>query len=458
MQLFEYQTVGADTLAANQRFLLADDMGLGKSAQAIRAADKLGLKKLLIVCPAIARVNWSREVAKFGLVKRIVHVIMDGKKPIPADAETVICNYDLLPKRISDLRARDWDVLVLDEIHLIKNPEAIRTKAIVGSTKFGPGVIVKCQRVWGLSGTLMPNHSGELWVVSRAIVPQIARSLGITNYESWLERFTIRRPTDWGWLVSRSINLDVLSAAMKPYMLRRTKVEVLKDLPPYRVSDWMVEADEAALKAARMGADSKDEVKLLKSVYADLQGGTSLEALEPALASLRRLVARLKCKGVAEMVVERLTADPSEKIVIFGIHRNGLDLLQDALKDFGIARVDGSVTGEKRQRQIDTFQTDPNCRVFLAQSSACATAVTLTAASVAVFLELDFTPANNQQCVGRLHRIGQKRSVEVIIATLADSVDEVVNAILGRKLRDIRDFYLESEGRVDALSEFDELA
>ena len=453
MELFPYQVTGAEVLAANSRFLLADDMGLGKSAQAIRAADKLGLKKLLVVCPAIARINWSRELVKFGLVKRVVHVILDGKKPIPDDAETVIVNYDLLPKRLPELRLRDWDVLVLDEVHLIKNPQAERTKAVVGSAKFGPGVITKCARVWGLSGTLMPNHSGELWVVSRAIVPQIARSLGITNYESWLERFTIRRPTDWGWLVSRSINLDVLSAAMRPYMLRRTKAEVLKDLPPYRVSDWVVEADEAALKAARMGADTKDEVKLLKSVYADLQGATSLDALEPALASLRRLVARLKCKGVAELVTERLQADPSEKIVIFGIHRNGLDLLQAALKDFNIARVDGSVTGEKRQRQIDSFQNDPECRVFLAQSSACATAVTLTAASVAVFLELDFTPANNAQCIGRLHRIGQKRSVEVVIASLADSVDEVVNAILGRKLRDIREFYLESAERDSTLDD-----
>ena len=456
MELFPYQTVGAEVLAANSRFLLADDMGLGKSAQAIRAADKLGLKKLLVVCPAIARINWSRELVKFGLVKRVVDVILDGKKPIPADAETVIVNYDLLAKRADELKARRWDVLVLDEAHYIKSPTAVRTKTITGSRQTGAGILTVCDRIWALTGTPMPNTAADLWVACRAIIPGVARSLGITTEEAWLQKFTMRRETDWGTIPFRSINLDTLQRAMAPFMLRRKKSDVLKDLPAIRFDTWTVEADPALLKEARRTA-SKDDLAKLKVVF-DGMGVSDEVGLDPlAMASVRRLTGKLKAPAVAALLVERLNANPGDKAIVFAVHREALDYLETALKAFMPVRVDGNVTGDHRQRAIDVFQTDPGCRVFVGQLQACSTAINLTEANLVVFAEASWVPAENEQALSRAHRLGNKRSVEVIYTCLEGSIDEAVTGVLIRKASEIRQFLAESKGRDSTLDEFDDL-
>src|SRR6185312_1391438 len=134
-------------------------MGLGKSAQAITAADRLNAKRILIICPAVARVNWEREFAKFSSQNRSFPIILTSKDKITNDS--IIISFDLLT-RINPACLGEFDVLIIDEIHLGKSIKAKRTHAIFGKKGIIHGQNSQC-KIWALSGTPAPNHAGELW-------------------------------------------------------------------------------------------------------------------------------------------------------------------------------------------------------------------------------------------------------------------------------------------------------
>ncbi len=177
-RLFPYQQQGINWLITKQLALLADEMGLGKSAQAIISADKLLLQRILVVCPAVARLNWEREFGKFSTFSRKFIIVKTGKDIIPSD-HSVIISPDLCT-RVATTSLGKFDLVILDEAHYFKNLNAKRTRAI-----FGKGGLIHEQtrqtssatptqssdqtsaRIWCLSGTPAPNHAGELWPILR---------------------------------------------------------------------------------------------------------------------------------------------------------------------------------------------------------------------------------------------------------------------------------------------------
>ena len=135
-------------------------MGLGKSAQAVAAS--CGLGKILILCPAIAKVNWDREFTKFSDTTGQFQIIKTGKT-IPDANKSIICSCELAVSlwKQGKWRGLEFDLLILDEVHFLKSKDAKRTKAVMGNK----GLVRQAKKVWGLSGTPMPNHPGELWVL-----------------------------------------------------------------------------------------------------------------------------------------------------------------------------------------------------------------------------------------------------------------------------------------------------
>ena len=165
--------------------LLADDMGLGKTAQAILAADMVNAQRILIICPAVARLNWKREFHEFSIFDRDFVVCL---RTMDRPGQSSVVSYDYAVANHSWLISMQWDLVIVDESHFLKEPTSKRTRVIYGID----GIIRKTKRLWCLSGTPAPNHAGELW-------PMLF-TFGATrlSYEQWVKKFCNHRTVWYG--------------------------------------------------------------------------------------------------------------------------------------------------------------------------------------------------------------------------------------------------------------------
>lgn len=410
MNLYPYQQVGAKFLAERKYALLADEPGLGKTAQAIAACRKHNARFVTVVCPASAVENWRREFVRFW----------------PGHHYVFVRSYDRITR--TGFPHKTVGHLILDESHYLKSRKAKRTKAIFGKG----GLAHKAERVYCLSGTPAPNHPAEVWPMLHALAPDTikGRNGKPRDYWSFVRRYCETRSNGFGEVIVGGKNLAELKANLEPFMLRRKKADVLTDLPPI-VFDEVPLSSEAARKALRQVEDT-DEGKALAKALAD--GVDGLGKLAGHFATLRRLTGVAKAPAVAEMLKDEIEGG-LRKVVVFAHHTAVLQALEAAFTGAGIkcVGISGATPAGRRQAMVDTFQTDPEYKVFLGQITAAGTAITLTAASDVVFAESSWVPADNSQAAMRCHRIGQTRGVLVRFATLAGSIDERVQRAVARK-------------------------
>lgn len=420
MQLYGYQKLGAQFLASRQRALLADGMGLGKSAQAICAARAVNARNLAVVCPAIARPNWVRELQLWNFT-----------------GTSLVESYDKVTSRRElqeEIKAMRPDVLVLDESHYLKNRTAKRTKVLYGAQSLGDGIVKHAQRVWMLSGTPVPNNPSELWTMFAANFPDlIPNKLGGERPQNWYEFlskycFYTRHP-DWGIQVQGCRRPEELGELLNRCWLRRRPEEVNSDLPPITWGTTIL--DPKKTKELRDYMKSPEYKEIQKVVDAAIEKDGNLAV--PYLATIRRLTGLAKVGPAADLIKSELEARDYKKVVLFYQHREVGDQLQYRLGKFGLVRIDGSTQANARQRLIDQFQTDSNCQVFLGQIKTCGTAINLQAASQVVFVENSWSFAENEQAGKRCHRLNSRKPVFVRMLTLAGSIDEAVTKVLARK-------------------------
>lgn len=221
-------------------------------------------------------------------------------------------------------------------------------------------------------------------------------------------------------------------------MLRRMKKDVLKELPPIRYEQVSVEGTPLLDVINLNMSEVRRQRKLLES-QTDLEA--VIESLGESMSSLRRYVGLQKVKSVAELVSQELRDGAYEKIGIFAFHTDVIAQLAEALKEFNPVVINGSVATPKRQRSIDSFQNNPLTRVFIGNIQAAGTAITLTAAHEGLFIEESWVPGENKQAGDRFHRRGQTMPVRIRVASLADSIDEKVTAVLIRKLKELSEIF-----------------
>ena len=431
MKLYPYQVEGAHFMADRVAAYLGDEMGLGKSAQAIAACDLVRAKSVLALCPAVALTNWMREFRRFQTTHRRVVGISSGSDARATEGVT-ICSYDLAARQevhaiLMQLRP---DVLILDEAHYLKGRKTHRTQAVFGPEcdRMG-GLAEGAKRVFALSGTPAPNNPAELWPLMRALFPKsITRDGNIMDYWTFLRRFCIWREGMHGTRITGGRNLAELRARLAPHLLRRRKTEVLKDLPPIRFETVTLHPQGPLLDLwqAEDGPEGDELKKLLEQDDADLAEAAV------HVAKLRRLTGLAKVASVVELLQDEL-AGGLNKIVVFAHHREVIQKLADGLSSFGVVVLQGSTPPTQRQAAIDGFQNDPAIRVFVGQLTAAGTAITLTAASNVLFAESSWTPSDNAQAAMRVHRIGQRSGVLVRFATLSGSLDEAITETVRRK-------------------------
>ena len=430
MRDLPYQREGSEFLAARRAAYLGDDPGLGKSKQAIDAADLRGAERVLVVSPASLKVNWAREFAKFSDRQRPVCMpkVRDAASVPRHGPSLTIINYDIarrveLHRHLRDLR---WDVLIADEAHALKNPEATQTRAMLGEV----GLVQTADAVYPMSGTPLPNHVGELYPVLAALYPQATYGMG---YEKWLRHHCYVRETAYGLRpVSNKPTIQQLRADTADFLIRRKRADVLTDLPPLRTGVLTVENDRALETVRGLEAEIPPELLALLNDE-DVDPEFLEEVEELPLSTLRRLYGQAKAHALVDVIAGELDGGV-EQIVLMCWHHDTMDILERGLARFGTARVDGKT--KNVQGEVDRFtQHDysTKCRVFIGQIQSAGTGHTLTTAQDMIIVEPSWVPGENVQAMLRIHRIGQEGSCLVRYAALAGSLDEAIMGSAERK-------------------------
>ena len=403
--LFPYQAAGAEQLAKSDRLYLGDMPGLGKSRTALSAAHRAGVKALHVLCPAVVRAHWRREHAVMGYGYDL-HVESYQRYVVSEAA-----------RRPFLFGRRSTVALVLDEAHFLKHAASRRTQLILET---GTGLAHGYGRVWPLSGTPLPRNAAEMFPILLALWPEKLQARGVETYPAFLDRYCQWRPTKYGPRVFGLKNADELHALVSSVMLRRRVRDVLPDLPPLR---WGVVTIEA------VPGDAMNTVYELENGVrtraAILEG--ELPPVDESLARYRHAVGDAKAPAAAELVQDELDADEAVKRVVFAYHRSVLDYLENALRRYGVSRVDGSVTGAKREAELHNFARGPN-RVFLGQLQACATGLDglQYGAHDAVLVEPDWATDVNVQAGRRVSRIGSTLPGLARMLALAGTLDEAI--------------------------------
>ena len=435
----QYQIEGAQWLASKTRGLLADDMGLGKTAQAIRAMDAIGAQNVLCLCPAVARIHWTRELQRYSSRSWTSTALLSAAsaKSLPSSG-FVSCSYDLLlNKSIMDaLSRRHWDVCLLDEAHYLRRTTSARTKkALILASK--------ATRSWAITGTPMVRDASDLF----PILEHCGEWKG--GYWSFVHRFCVVRETPFGLKIEPGIRReDELGTMLKRIMLRRTKEELAIDLPPLMYDRVVIQPSPVEKKVwecyfpgyifspEKLQRDIAGGENTIRSLLDNAQThGDAIKVLDAlsesagAIKSLRQWIALQKAPAVAELVRSELEANAYDKVIIFAVHRAMIEELRMALDDFKPRTIYGGTTPHARTLAVDNFQTKPQFRVFIGQITAAGTAIDLTAANQVIMAESDWLPANNAQAIMRAHRRSQKRPVTVRWIDMEGSIDAAIQRI-----------------------------
>lgn len=455
LKYLPYQTAAVEYAKDRSNILIADQMGLGKCVMSVAIANHDPLThRVLIVSPASLKLNWKREWLKWDIKKLSIAVVEGGKQlkktrtkagvkfsetvifDFPRE-DVVIMNYDILDSWRTDIREVAWDMLIIDEAHYLKNSKTDRTKEIFGCPNFKEQEQIKpieAHRRVLLTGTPILNKPAELWPILRALDPN-----GLGHNRRKFERlycggqvveifskskltFDGQAPTPVAikkvWSAIGASNLDELQQLMRSrFMIRRLKKDVLKDMPAKRRQVIVVRPNSMSL------FKMIEKENHLYDKYAEFLKNRKIDTPEfREMSNVRKQTAVAKAPFVIDHLKNIL--DETEKVCVFAHHGEVIDQLMDALKDFGAVKIDGQTPNEDRQKAVDLFQTDSKIRVFVGSIQAAGVGLTLTAASVAVFAELAWTPSEISQAEDRLHRYGQKNSVLIQHIVLENSLDE----------------------------------
>lgn len=401
-----------------------------------------------MLCPAVARENWRREALRFCEEPPRVQVVEATNDVLDRGADIVVTNYDKLQNQ--DLRQilhtnagrGPWGALILDEAHYLKTPAAKRTQIVLGGAKRGgiPPLINYARRVWELTGTPMPNHPAELWTHCRYLFPKSIEYQGrpMTLWEFEL-RYCQLVETDYGMKIVGGKNLGELKEKLKPYLHRLREADVFPGAAKARRVDvWPLDVGTTKYP------DIPNLVAKLQQVYGDVTRIdhfgqddidaylTAIQAERDNLSIIRRETATLKAVGVVLLVREELESG-APKTLLFAHHRDAIETLSKGLKPFEPAVVHGGTSASARQSEIDRFNVDPTCRVFIGQITAAGQAIDLSAAANVVFVEASWTPGENAQAMARACGPRQTRPVSVRFAYLPRSIDENVMRANARK-------------------------
>ena len=412
----QHQKEAIEKLVGSKRFILADDMGVGKTTSAVIAALETGAKKILIICPASLKINWEREIKNY--TDRSVY-ICEGKK-YSTDEDFTIVNYDILKnfydpkdKENSELVKTKYDLVILDEAHMVSNAQAQRTKIINNFVK-------DIKQVWLLTGTPMTSRPINYYNLLNIIESPVAQNW-MAYAIRYCQGYQFRAGNRKVWNVTGASNLEELRERTSKQILRRLKEEVL-DLP------------EKIITPVYLRTSSREYKDLMGEYYEWLKNkkeeSSSLTIQFSKLMKVRKVIANEKVKETIEFTQNII--DQGKKVIIF---TNFTDTLQLIHNHFGKESVylDGSCNKVQRQFAVDQFQDNEKIKVFVGNLKAAGVGLTLTSAEVVIMNDLSFVPAEHAQAEDRAYRYGQKNNVLVYYPIFENTIEGVIYDILNTK-------------------------
>lgn len=463
--LYPFQHAGVEYMLNRKNILLADDMGLGKTVQAIAYINQHDLKKIIIVCPKSLVLNWKIEMLKWLVNKQLGISIANGV--VDSNANIIICNYEQLKKWESEIITnKTYDLCIMDEAHNIKNKKT--QKSIYAKS-------IKADRNIRITGTPICNRPIELFNIVCDLDSRFS------NFYSFANRYCDAKQTKYGMDYSGSSNLEELQIKLREsIMVRRLKSDVLKELPNKTRQIITIKSSDSNVKNEQKYINkitkAKDEL-ILKVQLAKIseckedynKAVANLKEFNKAyfteIAKLRHETALAKVEDVVSTISEQLEEDSNKKVIIACHHQDVIEKYLDQLKQYNPVSIVGSSKTEDRQQNVEKFQNDTTCRVFVASILAAGVGITLTASDWVVFAELDWVPANMMQMEDRAHRIGQKQSVLIQHIVLEDSIDaklaktliakqEIIEKALDTKIENIEvetteDIQIEEKGVIE---------
>ena len=453
-ELFPHQAAGAKRIADGRPTYLGLDMGIGKTRTFIEAVKTRDAKRVLVICPASAKLVWKREIALWdvGATFAIVNTAKDLARP----AKYYIVSHGLMSQANSEVVEAlavwpPYDMAAIDEAHAFNAADSNRVKALRRTAK-NLGQIVP------LSGTPMRNHAGDLYTLLSICFPQCLKcpSGAVMSRFQFEDQFCKVQHKFFGGsrpirVIEGSKNLDVLKTKIAPFMLRVRKEDVFKDLPPILWDQVPVPLDSTMMAP-------EDVLRLDMAVTQNMAryGATApLDTLAAGLASLggdvglmslRRMLGAAKIRGACEYIVDMLDNLPDDrKILVFAHHAHVIAALARHLGEYLPAVLTGTSTPKEREAAVDRFLTDKNCRVFIGNIQAAGTAITLVGptckCSDVLFVESSWTPMDNAQAACRVRRIGQRDGVVARMLSASGTIDDLINSLLVRKAREFTQLF-----------------
>ena len=433
---FQHEDV-AELLTQPRRFFL-EPMGAGKSVMCIAACEALDAYTIVIVCPAILRADWQAKFSAFGRNNYSFEATGPGRRVVTVSYEAMS-----RPARRDELVANVGgriDVLILDEAQRLKNLGARVTESIYGAHANGTGLVAIAARTWVLSGTLCPNHVGELYTHLRALFPASlpqGRHQPI-NYTDFLYQFAEWDATRWGGIqVHANKNLGELKPILDPIVITRTRAEVEAQLPPLTVSEFELDRSTIDEAAYMEFIESQDGQRLDKYLAGPWDEPDARDPDDiPNLAEALHRLGDLKAAAVANYVRQLLMNDADARVIVFGHHHTVLRRIVQDLRDVDpdAGMIDGHTPDGVRSEIIAAYQAKA-MRLLVLGIGTAREGITLTAANRVVFAEASWVPAHNDQAIHRAARIGQTRPVIAEFVTVTDTLDEVVMRTCLRKTR-----------------------
>lgn len=390
--------------------LLADEQGTGKTPQTIEAAKRAGCRNGLILCPAIIKEQWKRQMVAWGLCAADeIQIIYGMDYPID-NRPWVICNYDLIRNRKVEqpdgtvriehsrnhqqLRDRKFHVLVMDEAHRLKTHTSAQTKAVLG---YQNGLAANCYYKWALSGSIVPNRPIELYPLLKALAPEVIAPYD--NYNAFIDRFC-----GGSYMEGRGAShVDEFANRLQPFMLLRKLADVWAELP-----------------------DTIENVVWLDVPYQkhpDWLGEGFM--FEP---TMRRVVAEAKAPYVASFLKMRLDSQDGHKIVCFTYHRSVIEGIANALSSYHPLKIYGGISHKKRDENLATFAANPDARLMLIQIASGGEGLDglQHITSECVLAEPEWSPGREDQAIARIRRLGQTQPIILTKLYAKNSYEEVI--------------------------------
>lgn len=412
-ELRTFQKEGLSFLLANERTLLADEMGLGKTVQALACLAATGdMPALLVVPPHLMR-NWESETKRFlrvnGQAPRVC--VLKGLKPYaPPEAEVYIIHYLLLRGWKNVLPEMGFRAVVFDEIQELRH---------AGTEKYSAASLLaeRCERVIGLSGTPIYNRGAEIW--------NVVNILDFHCLGDW-ESFTREWCDGYGNHIVRDPALLGEHLRREGLILRRTKQEVLAELPPKRRLVQEIDADDRVYR--ELMRPVMEMLGSLRALHPDAKERTLLE--ERISAGERQATGVAKAPFVAAFV--RALLDSDEKVLLFAHHHAVMDVYKKELASYKPVFITGRESTEAKDTAVQRFMAGQTNLCVISLRSAAG--LNLQRASCVVFGELDWSPAVHTQAEDRAHRMGQKDSILCYYLVAPQGSDRDMQDALGLKV------------------------